>query len=172
MVPALTGSGAPYWDAEARGLSQAFLEVRHVPILPGQPWRRSHSRAGRARRNASRLRNRTRGASGGWRRSRNDLLMQIQANVLGVPVVRPRQVETTVLGAAYLRVSPSASGTTATTCANRGRSIDDLSPCGAMTNGRRAMRAGKRRETGADPHLNPSHLRRQLDPKNRSALVE
>jgi len=34
--------------------------------------------------------------------SANDLLMQIQANVLGVPVVRPKNVETTVLGAAYL----------------------------------------------------------------------
>jgi glycerol kinase len=34
--------------------------------------------------------------------SRNDLLMQVQANVLGVLVVRPKQVETTVLGAAYL----------------------------------------------------------------------
>jgi glycerol kinase len=32
----------------------------------------------------------------------NDLLMQIQADVLGVPVVRPKNVETTVLGAAYL----------------------------------------------------------------------
>jgi len=32
----------------------------------------------------------------------NDLLMQIQADVLGVPVVRPRVLETTALGAAYL----------------------------------------------------------------------
>jgi glycerol kinase len=34
--------------------------------------------------------------------SRNDLLMQLQADVLGVPVVRPRVTETTALGAAYL----------------------------------------------------------------------
>jgi glycerol kinase len=34
--------------------------------------------------------------------SRNDLLMQIQADVLGVPVVRPKVTETTALGAAYL----------------------------------------------------------------------
>lgn len=34
--------------------------------------------------------------------SANDLLMQMQADVLGVPVVRPKNVETTVLGAAYL----------------------------------------------------------------------
>jgi glycerol kinase len=34
--------------------------------------------------------------------SRNDLLMQFQANVLGVPVVRPVITETTALGAAYL----------------------------------------------------------------------
>jgi len=34
--------------------------------------------------------------------SRNDLLMQIQSDVLGVPVIRPRNVETTAVGAAYL----------------------------------------------------------------------
>ena len=34
--------------------------------------------------------------------SRNDLLMQIQANVLGVPVIRPKNIETTALGAAFL----------------------------------------------------------------------
>jgi glycerol kinase len=34
--------------------------------------------------------------------SRNDLLMQIQADLLGVPVVRPAETETTALGAAYL----------------------------------------------------------------------
>jgi glycerol kinase len=34
--------------------------------------------------------------------ARNDLLMQFQADVLGVPVVRPRILETTALGAAYL----------------------------------------------------------------------
>ncbi|MCB2040412.1 MAG: glycerol kinase, partial [Rhodoferax sp.] len=34
--------------------------------------------------------------------SRNDLLMQMQADFLGVPVVRPRVTETTALGAAYL----------------------------------------------------------------------
>jgi glycerol kinase len=34
--------------------------------------------------------------------ARNDLLMQLQADVLGVPVIRPRNVETTAVGAAYL----------------------------------------------------------------------
>jgi glycerol kinase len=34
--------------------------------------------------------------------SRNDLLMQFQADILGVPVVRPEVTETTALGAAYL----------------------------------------------------------------------
>ncbi|HQE41301.1 MAG TPA: FGGY-family carbohydrate kinase, partial [Zoogloea sp.] len=33
--------------------------------------------------------------------ARNNLLMQIQADLLGVPVIRPRQTETTALGAAY-----------------------------------------------------------------------
>ncbi len=41
-------------------------------------------------------------AAGRWRRRRNNLLMQFQADLLGVPVVRPRVHETTALGAAYL----------------------------------------------------------------------
>ena len=98
FVPALTGLGAPHWDPHARGLiigltrgtTRAHLvratleaiafEVRDVlETMPG----------------LSSLR-----VDGGA--AANDLLCQIQADQVGVPVERPRAVETTGLGAAFL----------------------------------------------------------------------
>ena len=103
FVPALTGLGAPYWDSGARGtisgltrgatsahLARATLEA--IAFQSRDVLEAMHEDAGIA---LAELR-----VDGGA--SRNDLLMQIQADVLGVPVVRPQQVETTVLGAAYL----------------------------------------------------------------------
>ena len=98
FVPALTGLGAPHWDPHARGLiigitrgtTRAHVvratleaiayEVRDV--LDTMPA-------------LSALR-----VDGGA--SANDLLCQIQADQLGVPVERPKAVETTALGAAFL----------------------------------------------------------------------
>lgn len=103
FVPALTGLGAPYWDAAARGtitcitrgttaahLARATLEAIAWQSCDVLEAMQADSGIGLAE-----LR-----VDGGA--SRNDLLMQIQADVLGVPVVRPANVETTVLGAAYL----------------------------------------------------------------------
>jgi glycerol kinase len=103
FVPALTGLGAPYWDSEARGiitgltrgataahLARATLEA--IAFQSRDVLDAMQNDAGIA---LAELR-----VDGGA--SRNDLLLQIQADVLGVPVVRPQQVETTVLGAAYL----------------------------------------------------------------------
>jgi glycerol kinase len=100
FVPALTGLGAPHWDPHARGtilgltrgttrahlvratLEAIAFEVRDVlATMPGA--------------DASPLR-----VDGGA--SANDLLCRIQADQLGVPVERPRIVETTGLGAAFL----------------------------------------------------------------------
>ncbi|MDP2772891.1 MAG: FGGY-family carbohydrate kinase, partial [Nocardioides sp.] len=98
FVPALTGLGAPHWDPHARGMiigitrgtTRAHLvratleaiafEVRDV--LDTMPARASLRVDGGA--------------------SANDLLCQIQADQIGVPVERPRLVETTALGAAFL----------------------------------------------------------------------
>ncbi len=103
FVPAFTGLGAPHWDAYARGavfgltrgataahIARATLEsiaLQSADVL--QAMERDASIK------LSELR-----VDGGA--AANDLLMQIQADVLGVPVVRPRVVETTALGAAYL----------------------------------------------------------------------
>jgi glycerol kinase len=98
FVPALTGLGAPHWDPHARGLiigltrgtTRAHIvratleaiafEVRDVlDTMPG----------------LSALR-----VDGGA--AANDMLCQIQADQVGVPVERPSMVETTALGAAFL----------------------------------------------------------------------
>ncbi|MFY3386741.1 glycerol kinase GlpK [Paracidovorax sp. MALMAid1276] len=107
MVPAFTGLGAPYWKPEARGtitgltrgstiahIARAALEsiaFQSAALL--QAMGRDAVAAGGAP--VSELR-----VDGGA--CVNDLLMQFQADLLGIPVVRPAVVETTALGAAYL----------------------------------------------------------------------
>ena len=103
FVPAFTGLGAPHWDPYARGtivgltrgssaahLARAALEsiaFQSAEVLAAMQRDTGISLA--------ELR-----VDGGA--SANDLLMQFQADLLGVPVVRPRTPETTALGAAYL----------------------------------------------------------------------
>jgi len=103
FVPALTGLGAPHWKSEARGailgitrgttaahLARATLEgialqigdlVAAMTADLGQPPALLKVDGGAAR---------------------NNLLMQLQADLVGLPVVRPQTVETTALGAAML----------------------------------------------------------------------
>ncbi len=103
FVPAFSGLGAPHWDAYARGtmlgitrgtqaghIARAALEgiafqtadvIRAMQKDAGTPIRELRVDGGAAR---------------------NNLLMQFQADILGVPVVRPEVTETTALGAAYL----------------------------------------------------------------------
>ena len=107
MVPAFTGLGAPYWDANARGtitgltrgstmahIARAALEsiaFQSAALLLAMS--RDAVAAGSAP--VSELR-----VDGGA--CTNDLLMQFQADLLGIPVLRPVVTETTALGAAYL----------------------------------------------------------------------
>ena len=107
FVPAFTGLGAPYWQADARGtivgltrgttvahIARAALEsiaFQSAALL--QAMNRDALAAGA--KPVSELR-----VDGGA--SVNDLLMQFQADLLGIPVVRPKVIETTALGAAYL----------------------------------------------------------------------
>ncbi len=102
FVPALAGLGAPHWDPHARGailglslatttadLARATLEgiacqvVDLIAAAAEDGVRPAEVRA-----------------DGGA--ARNDLLLQIQADLLGMPVVRAAQLETTAMGAAYL----------------------------------------------------------------------
>jgi glycerol kinase len=107
FVPAFTGLGAPYWNADARGtitgltrgstaahIARAALEsiaFQSAALL--QAMSRDAVAAGS--KPVTELR-----VDGGA--CVNDLLMQFQADLLGLPVVRPRVIETTALGAAYL----------------------------------------------------------------------
>ncbi|MBC7807297.1 MAG: glycerol kinase GlpK [Akkermansiaceae bacterium] len=103
MVPAFTGLGTPHWDPYARGtivgitrgttaghLARAALEA-----IAYQSYDVLTAMEKDAGIRLTELR-----VDGGA--SRNDGLMQFQADLLGVPVVRPRVVETTALGAACL----------------------------------------------------------------------
>jgi glycerol kinase len=107
MVPAFTGLGAPYWKPDARGIitgltrgstaahiARAALEsIAYQSAALLQAMSRDAVAAGGAP--VSELR-----VDGGA--CVNDLLMQFQADLLGIPVVRPAVIETTALGAAYL----------------------------------------------------------------------
>jgi glycerol kinase len=103
LVPAFTGLGAPWWDAEARGAMLGLTRGSnraHVAraALEAIAFQSADLLAAMQRDAASPLTELR--VDGGA--SANNLLMQFQADLLGVPVVRPRVLETTALGAAYL----------------------------------------------------------------------
>jgi len=102
VVPAFTGLGAPYWKPDARGAIVGLTRgstVAHIAraaleSIAFQSAALLQAMAGDAAPVAE-LR-----VDGGA--CVNDLLMQFQADLLGIPVVRPQVTETTALGAAYL----------------------------------------------------------------------
>lgn len=107
FVPAFTGLGAPYWQANARGtitglsrgttmahIARAALEsiaYQSTALLDAMSL--DASQLGGPQLQQLRV-------DGGA--SRNNLLMQFQADLLGIPVIRPTMIETTALGAAFL----------------------------------------------------------------------
>jgi glycerol kinase len=103
LVPAFVGLGAPYWKPEVRGAlfgltrgtSRAHLARAALESIAFQTRDVVEAMARDAGRRIRALR-----VDGGA--AANDLLMQIQADLLGVPVERPRVIETTALGAALL----------------------------------------------------------------------
>ena len=102
FVPAFTGLGAPYWDAQARGAIVGLTRgstVAHVAraALESIAYQSAALLQAMSRDAAPVAELRVDGGA-----SVNDLLMQFQADLLGIPVVRPRVTETTALGAAYL----------------------------------------------------------------------
>jgi glycerol kinase len=107
FVPAFTGLGAPYWAPEARGsivgltrgssvahIARAALEsIAFQSAVLLQAMNADAERGGSAPVTELRV-------DGGA--CANGLLMQFQADILGIPVVRPHCIETTALGAAFL----------------------------------------------------------------------
>jgi glycerol kinase len=103
LVPAFAGLGAPDWDAHARGTLLGMTRGTgraHIARAALEAIALQTADVFEAMTNDSGLPLTELRVDGGA--SRNHLLMQIQANVLGVPVVRSRVSETTALGAAYL----------------------------------------------------------------------
>ena len=103
IVPAFTGLGAPIWDGHARGtiigitrgttkahLARAALEAIALQVAGVLNAMEKDSTI-----KLTELR-----VDGGA--SKNNLLMQMQADFLGIPVIRPKMTETTALGACYL----------------------------------------------------------------------
>jgi len=103
MVPAFVGLGAPYWDPYARGTIVGLTrgsEVAHIARAVLESMCYQTRDVLEAMTADSGVHVRTLRVDGGA--VVNNLLMQFQADILGVPVQRPQVAETTALGAAYL----------------------------------------------------------------------
>jgi len=141
FVPAFVGLGAPHWDAHAGGLliglrrdtraghiARAALESIAFQVADVLEAVESETTPLAALR-----------VDGGA--SVNNLLMQFQADVLGVPVVRPQVTETTALGAAYL--AGLATGFWAGPAELRAKREGDVRFEPAMDSGERGERRGR-----------------------------
>ena len=103
LVPAFVGLGAPHWDPYARGTlvgmtrgtGKGQIARAAIEAIAYQSAELLMAMQKDAAFPVAEVR-----ADGGA--ARNDMLMQFQADLLGVPVVRPKVTETTALGAAYL----------------------------------------------------------------------
>jgi len=103
LVPAFTGLGAPHWDPYARGTIVGLTRgsnAGHIARAALESIAFQSAELLRAMEQDSSEKSQELRVDGGA--AADDLLMQFQADVLGVPVVRPKVVETTALGAAFL----------------------------------------------------------------------
>lgn len=103
FVPALVGLGAPYWDQSARGAIFGITRgtcASHLVRAALEAMCYQARDVVRAMEKDSRLKIRGLKVDGGA--AANDLLCQFQADILGIDVIRPKVIETTSLGAAYL----------------------------------------------------------------------
>jgi glycerol kinase len=103
FVPAFAGLGSPHWDPYARGSLFGLTRgarAGHVARAALEAIAYQTADVLAAMRSDSGIELKELRVDGGA--ARNDMLMQFQADVLGIPVVRPKLHETTALGAAYL----------------------------------------------------------------------
>ena len=102
FVPAFSGLFAPYWKSDARGVLAGltrYVNAGHIAraVLEATAWQSREVVEAMNKDSGVDLKELK--VDGGM--VGNDLLMQFQADVLGVPVIRPKVPETTALGAAY-----------------------------------------------------------------------
>ena len=103
FVPAFTGLGAPYWNMEARGTFTGITrgcEKKHFVRAVLESIAYQVNDVLKAMQDDAGVRIRLLRVDGGA--SANTFLMQFEADILGTSVLRPRCIETTALGAAYL----------------------------------------------------------------------
>ncbi|HXE83692.1 MAG TPA: glycerol kinase GlpK [Gemmatimonadales bacterium] len=103
LVPAFAGLGAPHWDQYARGLVAGVTRgttAAHLARAALEGIAFQVADVLRAMQADAKIKLKELRVDGGA--SANNLLMQFQSSLLGVPVVRPKVTETTALGAAYL----------------------------------------------------------------------
>ncbi len=102
FVPAFSGLFAPYWRSDARGVivgMTRYINKGHIARAALEATAYQTKEVLEAMEKDSGVELKTLKVDGGM--VHNDLLMQFQADILGVPVVRPTVSETTALGAAY-----------------------------------------------------------------------
>jgi glycerol kinase len=103
FVPAFAGLGAPHWDAFARGTIIGLTQGTggaHIARAALESIAYQTADVLRAMESDSKVKLNELRVDGGV--AENDTLMQFQADLLRIPVVRPEVTETTALGAAYL----------------------------------------------------------------------
>jgi glycerol kinase len=103
FVPAFTGLGAPHWDQYSRGIIAGLtrgVTAGHIARAALESIAFQVSDVMGAMESDAGIRIGELKVDGGA--VVNDLLMQFQADLIGIPVIRPENIETTALGAAYL----------------------------------------------------------------------
>lgn len=103
LVPAFVGLGAPYWDPYARGILTGLTRgtsIAHIVRATLESLAYQTADVLDAMKNDADIELRSLRADGGA--SANDFLMEFQADIIDVPIIRPACVETTAMGAAYL----------------------------------------------------------------------
>jgi len=103
FVPAFTGLGAPHWDQYARGIIAGLTRganAGHIARAAMESIAFQVNDIVRSMEEDSGIKIRELKVDGGA--AVNNMLMQFQANLIGIPVIRPVCIETTALGAAYL----------------------------------------------------------------------
>jgi glycerol kinase len=102
IVPAFSGLFAPYWKSNARGVFAGltrYVNAGHIARATLEATAYQSREIVEAMNQDSGVPLESLKVDGGM--VANDLLMQLQADLLGVPVIRPEVAETTALGAAY-----------------------------------------------------------------------
>jgi glycerol kinase len=141
FVPALTGLGAPHWDPYARGAILGLTRgttAAHIARATLEAIAFQTRDVVEAMREDAGIEFTELKVDGGA--SVDDLLMQLQADVLGVPVRRPRVLETTALGAASLAGLGTGVWSTSDELARHWQLDREFRPAGDPTVGARAAR--------------------------------